>query len=263
MKPAIRDVSEADLPDDTVARLLDGTLAACVVRGVFLPEQMGSVAERLETDQLGMPRQHRDFDDPDRVQVGVYGEPISPSQRFPTGPDPDVYFAQVDAIPSRLPALFGDAPGYLPTLERVFAGAGVEAKRAEGYGACTIRHVPPGCELDRHCENLYARIPVLIPLQDRLSMLDVCSFFLTIQAPEAGGELVLWEDRWAPGMPNLRSEGGESVRIRTEPGDLVLAAAGNQFHAVSPVQGDRARWTIGGFFAPVREGEGEGVRYYG
>lgn len=261
MSVQVLDIPVDRLPGDTVRRLIDGTLAAAVVRGVWTAEQMAAVVARLEAGALGLPRQHRDHDDPDRVQVGVYGEPISPSTRFPRGPDPEAYFAQADVLPSRLPALFGDAPDWLPTLEALLARAGAPAERAPGYGACTLRHLPPGCALDRHCENLYARIPALAPLQDQLRMLDVCSVFLTLQAPEAGGELELWEARWQPGMRNLRDDGGPSVRVQTRAGDVVLAAAGNQFHAVRPVEGARARWTLGAFFAPLQQGEG--VRYYG
>lgn len=261
MTPTVIDTAAQALPANTIAGLLDGSVAAAVARGVWSAEEMAQVTERLEEGYLGMHRQHREYPDSRIAQVGVYGEAISPSMRFPKGPDPDTYFAQADVLPGQLPGLFAGMAPFLPTLEALWTQAGTSARRAEGYGACTIRHVPPRCELDRHCENLYARIPVLEPLQDQMDMLQVCSFFLVLQAPEGGGELVLWEDRWSEGSGNLRGLGGDTIEVPPRAGDVVFTAAGNQYHAVRPVKGARARWTMGGFFAPLRDGQG--IAYYG
>jgi len=261
MTPTVIDTAANALPANTIAGLLDGSVAVAVARGMWSAEEMAQVTERLEGGHLGMDLQRREAPDAGVAQVCVYGEAISPSMLFPKGPDPDAYFAQVDVLPDKLPGLFAGMAPFLPTLEALWRQAGTSAERAQGYGACTIRHVPPRCEMDRHCENLYARIPVLQPLQQRLDMLRVCSFFLVLQAPEAGGELVLWEDRWSEGSRNLRGLGGDTVEVGPRAGDVVFTAAGNQYHAVRTVKGSRARWTMGGFFAPRRDGLG--IAYYG
>ena len=88
----------------------------------------------------------------------------------------------------------------------------------------------------------------------------MCSFFLTLKRGDSGGDLLIYENRWKAGMGNLQGSGGSTALVHTDPGYLVLLAAGNHFHEVTPVQGGE-RWTMGGFWAPAQHSDD--ILYWG
>jgi hypothetical protein len=259
MRPALRDVSVFSEGADAIERLLDGTLSCIVVREVWPASDLARVVDYLESGQLDVPLHRRDHPEPEAPQVGVYGMPISPSRVCRQGPDPSAYRAQADMLASRLGRLFEHTAPFLRTFEALVARAGATARRAEGYGACTIRRVPERCDMVRHCENLYADIEVLAPLRQRVRIYDTCSFFLTLRGPPKGGDLVVFETPWDDPRGETKDQEEELV-VRTRPGDVVLLAAGRQYHRVTTAEGG-PRWTIGGFFAP--RSDGQGIEYWG
>ena len=103
-------------------------------------------------------------------------------------------------------------------------------------------------------------------LEGQVDVFDQLSFFFFIQAPQAGGEVCLFDLEWEEGQ--TKSSLSENVHVmlpeisfhtasadlaqilNPEVGDLVIfAAAGQIWHRVEPVLGERERITLGGFAA--------------
>jgi len=89
------------------------------------------------------------------------------------------------------------------------------------------------------------------------------SIFLPLVLPESGGDLQVFDvcfgdplidelDR-SLGRENAHHglTGRRSLRLRPEVGDFALFEEGRHYHRVNEVGGTRARWTMGGFLAPV------------
>jgi len=245
-------------------RLHDDALEVLVVKGCWTPGVTAEVVRRLE--QLGRHPlwQHRDHLDPKRPQTRVLGQPTSPSDVHRTGPERGAYFDDAQRFRDLLAELFpADEPyeaGLVQLLSRLDPGTPVAcADDGAGrlYGAATVRCMPGGVGLPPHCENDYMQIPIYDGLRERVQLPRVLSCFMPLAMPEAGGELVVHARRWTgpSGSGDLRKFLAEPhEKIALGPGDLVLFPSGRIFHSVLPVQGERSRWTIGGFGAFSADG---------
>ena len=132
----------------------------------------------------------------------------------------------------------------------------------------TIRELLPGKgELIIHCENLFfnefPRFFELLQAQDIKD--NKLSYFLTLNAAQAGGELCCFDINWSRVKKRLENELLEDEDkqtidivndvnvqrhfIKPEPGDLLLFAGGNVWHRVEKVGGEQSRITLGGFIA--------------
>lgn len=102
------------------------------------------------------------------------------------------------------------------------------------------------------------------------------SYFILLQAPEQGGDLVLYDAPWQPGQRNssndfiVQPDGSlldvnnpafvQKQTITLEPGDMVVFESGKTWHQVTAVKGELPRITLGGFFSKSKSGET--VYYY-
>ena len=116
-----------------------------MIREVFSEQQMVMLRQRIGSEDFELNAQHRDFSNPQRPRVRVCGEPVSPSQLYPHGPDVSLYFTQRDHLHRVVHKLM---PDFFSTLERFFQRTGKKARRASEYGACTISIIPDGCAID-------------------------------------------------------------------------------------------------------------------
>lgn len=228
-----------------------GEIDAIVVEALYDEATLARVATALATPEMTARLAPRDHADPAVPQVRVIGEPISPSMRVPQGPPLAHYFGQADAFRALCRALFAPAP---PFFEHVLAAltalAGIPASLpTPRYGWGTFRHVPPGCGLDLHCEGLYADIEALAPIATSVELEETISLFMPIVAPEGGGVLEVF------GTARPAADEPPALRLAPAAGELVLFAGGRRYHRVTPVEGERARWTIGAFAAYARDGE--------
>ena len=123
------------------------------------------------------------------------------------------------------------------------------------YGSCTIRKIPSGCGLPPHCENDYMTIAIYEPLGAALELHQQMSFVLLLQEPESG-PLALFPWSWQPQERPEPDTLPEPAAIEMHAGDLVVFNSGRVLHSVGPISGPRTRWTMGGFMAPRRDGEG-------
>jgi hypothetical protein len=117
-----------------------------------------------------------------------------------------------------------------------------------------------------HTANEFCDVwPAYAHLRDIARMRDSLSYFITAQAPEAGGELFLYDLDWddtpddvlALSMGPARDELLERFPGRTialAAGDMVLFTGGRIWHRVVPVRGERPRVTVGGFVAESHDG---------
>ena len=148
------------------------------------------------------------------------------------------------------------------------ADPGVQYSPAPGpdpgtrYFFTTAREHLPGGYIPAHFDNEQASRPSyrhLAPLIDG----DIHSFVLTLSSAEAGGHLELIDirageqgERFAADDRVRRSGHLEGVRtqpIDVPPGTLVAVASGRLLHRVTPVEGDRTRWTLCSFLGSSRD----------
>lgn len=102
-------------------------------------------------------------------------------------------------------------------------------------------------------------------LEGQVDVFDQLSFFFLVQAPEAGGEVSLFDLEWAEGQSKASLDENSHIMLpeisfhtvsldaaqilNPMPGDFVIFAAGQIWHRVEPVLGSRDRLTLGGFAA--------------
>ena len=97
-------------------------------------------------------------------------------------------------------------------------------------------------------------------IEPMLDSRTLVSYVITLQGPESGGELVVYDlPPDAPDPPKhangfswdaARVEAGyASQRVPTDAGDLFVFASARCLHRVAPVSGPKARITMGGFLA--------------
>jgi hypothetical protein len=137
-----------------------------------------------------------------------------------------------------------------------YAGATLRSYAGNGEGQLSLQC---GNYLQTVHQNFYEH------LEGQVDVFDQLSFFFLVQAPEAGGEVCLFDLEWAEGqtkaslaenvhvmLPDISYHAvsvEEAQILNPEPGDLVIIAAGQIWHRVEPVLGNRERLTLGGFAA--------------
>lgn len=256
-------------PGETALLDLDATtLHAIVVRGVYDSATVARIAAALESGDERLPLQARDSHDAKAVQIRTGGIPVSPSSVYPSGPDPEIYHASAPAFRAMCAELFAPGAEFGARCAEVFGqlGGGRPAKLAHHrdgrpFGTLTLRCIPTGCGLPPHCENDYARVSVYDSVRDRVRLLRKLGFFIPLQLPESGGELVLYDKTHVAGVrpfPERPLEAVEQVphvSLQASAGDLVVLPSGSRYHQVTRVVGSRARWTAGGFGAFTNEGD--------
>ena len=113
-----------------------------------------------------------------------------------------------------------------------------------------------------HNDFYHYKLPVYREVVDQLDTSTCLSFLVLLQAPEAGGEVVMHALTAADPTPRLPGglPDGDTIRARYRAehlkmaaGDLLLFAAGRLYHHVSPVVGATPRITLGGFLTLDRD----------
>jgi hypothetical protein len=167
--------------------------------------------------------------------------------------------------------LFRDHADYEARVSHIFSvlsgGRAVTTPlNADGeiYMPATIRVLPPGAGIELHCDNNLSHHPTYAHLKTVCDVANQLAYFLTIDAPDEGGELVVYRRRWeaeddAPSeyvmsKSELMVEDRESRALKPRPGDMILFAGGRIYHRVTDSGGARARQTIGGFVAHALDG---------
>lgn len=263
---------------DKYAGILDATAhqqcPGIVVRGLYGSRQIAEVNERLSRNEPRHLRvaHGRSADNPDQEPVHYFGLNLVNAK-----PDLNAYLDFAVRFRVFSAELFESLPTFeaviRQTLERLVPPRRVLSPRFEDdrlYGPATIRIFPPGTEVPPHCGNTmlretaqYAHLRTLVGRADQLS------YFMLINKPDSGGQLVLYDLVWqASNMQNrdsVRLDYSEVVNRRWQPvrlsaGDLIIFNGGRIYHSVTRIEGKQPRRTIGGFLSFSRDASA--IYYY-
>lgn len=260
-------VGELERHASAIEDIHQDRLDAVVLRQVFPDELRRTILARLETDEE-LPWRRPNQTGP-QVDIRVLGEAATPTFATPGGPAVDGYFedaARYTALYDRLlggqagagdpiEALLGHIAGGRP-VERLVAADG------RRFAGCTIRSLPEGQRIIVHNDGRHYQLPVYRDATGGLDTSTSLSFVVLLQAPEAGGELVIHGLTDADPVPRLASfmPDGDAIkaryhsyRVQMTAGDVLVFSAGRYYHHVAPVIGARPRITLGGFLTLDRD----------
>lgn len=201
-------------------------------------------------------------------EIRTIGDAATPTFTFLQGPPDEVYAASAAAHAARATAAFGDGPAAVKSVSALLSalagGLPAAPPAFEGdlpWAAFNFRALDPGQQIYTHHDHHFA-LGVYRHMDEALDRTTLLSFFFTLQAPEAGGELVVYgvrgDDPAVPRLPTrfLDTAAIEATypaeRLKLGAGDLLVFDAGRQVHRVTPVEGARSRLTFGGFMTLSR-----------
>jgi hypothetical protein len=257
------DVSELGRHSDALRQMYAGTLGGLVIKNVYSPERMARVVQQLAAETTNYPR--TSF--PARFKAHFYGRCLD-------GSDPalDEYLRDAERFRAETLAVFGGGTPFEARIEEMLralaGGRDVRLPRytdGRAYTPATIRILLEGGQIGTHCGNEAATRPAYSHLNTLIDPADQISYFLTLQAPVQGGELIVYSLKWSD-IGESRIVGGRSrvedllrdaewMAVAPGAGDLLLFDGGRYFHRVAMVVGERIRWTIGGFLMFARAGD--------
>lgn len=251
--------SELERYPDALSDVFAARLTGIVIRAAFPREQLAAVAAHLEAGDFGLERQaseHFKGETYGRVLIvgdGELGEYFREAARF-RGACRELFAGALD-FETRVESLLGAIAGGRDV--RVPSGPD-----GASYAPATIRGLCDGGQIDLHCENETVEFPSMWHLSRLIHARNQLSFYVVLALPEAGGELVVHNARFAEGpgeiLARMERSGPDAVAAiapygevipRTDVGDLLVFDSGRHFHRVTAVRGQRMRWTMGGFLA--------------
>lgn len=147
----------------------------------------------------------------------------------------------------------------------------------QSFPKYNIRKMKPGKSyaIEIHCENSF--LNQLNPslkelLYKEVDIENALSFYSVLQKGE-GGDLLLFENEWddykiQAGLLDESTRRNERLffkssaevpykRIKLNGGDLIVFRAGQIWHCIDEISGERDRITIGGFIAESRKNKGQ------
>jgi hypothetical protein len=257
---------EIDITDlvnypDALRDIYDERLHGMIIRNVYPKDFMAQVVQRLEAQETQFPR----VDFPERFKAHFLGRALD-------GAELPEYFRDAALFRESVQQLFAGGTPYETRLEQVFGamagGRKVELPmnpQGEAYTPGTIRVLPEGGSIGTHCGNEASTRPSYTHLNTVVDRHDQISFFITLQAPDAGGELEVYSLQFSH-VDKRNFERGHTVvdhllslyeakKYRPQAGDLLIFDGGRYFHQVLKVEGPHTRWTIGGFMMFSNDGQ--------
>ncbi|HVV83623.1 MAG TPA: hypothetical protein VHE35_11170 [Kofleriaceae bacterium] len=252
---------------DAIEEIHQGRLDAIVLREAFPEELRLSILARLDADG-GLPWRRPNSSGP-QADIRVLGEAATPTFNTPGGPALERYFDDAVHYTELYDQLLAHGPDRADAIEalldRVSGGRDVlRLSTADGrrFAGCTIRSLPEGQRIIVHNDGRHYQLPVYKDVTAELDTSTCLSFVILLQAPDAGGELVIHGLTDADPVPRLANfmPDGEAIKSRYRShkvelaaGDVLLFAAGRYYHHVAPVIGARPRITLGGFLTLDRD----------
>jgi hypothetical protein len=245
---------------DAIDRIVRREMFGVLVRGVFPREQLERAVARITADRDAPLFEAHTF------HGRTYGRVLRMA-----GAALDEYFDAANRIGPVLERAFGEIAYEARLREIVGALSGGRpisrpAIQGRTYAPATVRVLDPGGVVELHCGNETHAFPPLAELTQIIDPTGEISTLLPLALPESGGDLEVFDvcfgdplidelDR-SLGRENAHRglSGRRSLQLRPEVGDFALFEEGLHYHRVNEVQGTRARWTMGGFLAPSRDG---------
>ncbi|HEY3493639.1 MAG TPA: 2OG-Fe(II) oxygenase [Polyangiaceae bacterium] len=254
---------------ELLSELFAGKRLGAIVRGAF----DASAIERFRTALAGPASPVTAARTPHYGGV-EYGRALVVSD------DLERYFAEAEALRAACQTLeFSFEEQLCRVLAAFGSGFSFESPATRGgrhYALATIRRLEVGGGIDVHCENETLGFPAMSGLRAAIEPTTQLSYYVPLLTPEAGGELRVYRARHGEGVgkslerldrkhPDTLGavEATGFATAETRAGDLLIFDSGRHFHRVTPVEGSRERWTMGGFLALSRERERRIVYYWG
>ena len=253
--------SDAGTLSNALEDLYERRLDVAVVRQAWQNVHLATVAASLDggTSDPGWNRPNAVMP-PEDIQV--LGTAATPTYSTPTGPTLERYLQDANWY-DRAPIFDRDPTAALTAaLARHSGGRPVDVLHAPNgtrFSPFTVRRLTEGKGIGLH-HDLHTSLEMFKDIAPGLDRRTLVSWVFTLQGPEAGGELCVYncppDAPNPPKMPNGFSwdlAGVEqrfgSVTIKTDTGDLFFFASARLLHRVAPIVGPRARFTLGGFLA--------------
>lgn len=252
---------------DAIDRMYEDELDVMIVRHALPVAPLAAAGERLDRDDSGRPWARPNVRMPvEDIQILGTDTPATPTYQAPTGASLDAYLASAEKHRDEGEAVFDpgfDAAAKITRLIGRFAGGRpVEVARAEdgrSYVPFTVRRLVNGKQIGLHHDYHYP-LSLYNQLAPKVDTKTLISYVALLRRPEAGGELCVYavtpDTPNPPKMPNgfqwdldAVERGFDSAKFTLDEGDFFLLASGRCLHRIAPIQGPRARVTMGGFLA--------------
>jgi hypothetical protein len=264
-----REVDAARIGDaaDAIQRMYDDQLDVLIVRRAFDAKPLTDAGERLDRDDTnpGWARPNVKMPVED-IQILGTDTPATPTYQAPGGASLDDYLASAERHRQEgqgvFDAGFHAANAITSVIEKFSGGRPVEIARADDgrqYVPFTVRRLVHGKQIGLHHDYHYP-LALYTQLAPTLDTRTLISYVAILRRPSAGGELCVYavtpETPNPPKMPNgfmwdldAVERGYDSKKFTLDVGDFFLLASGRCLHRIAPIQGDRARVSMGGFLA--------------
>lgn len=244
---------------DLISNIYDAGRTGVVVRGAFPEDLRAATVERLNGDlKWDFPNQGMRGG-----EIRVIGDAATPTFTALRGPSVERYGDNAAQHGGRANAVFGDPVVATRTvaerLSALFGGRPAAPPAFDdsvSWAPFNVRALDPGEQIYSHHDDHFG-LAVYEKMDATLDRSTVLSWFVTLEAPESGGELVIY-GLWGsdPNPPMLPTRFLDTAALEAgyhkhvcdlRAGDLIVFDAGRHVHRVTPVEGDRARLTFGGF----------------
>ena len=253
------DAADAPAHPGLVEAIHSAECTGAIIRGALPPAMIAAAVAQLSDDE-------RTWDSPNKGMYGgelrTIGAAATPTFTAFRGPDADRYAQSAQQRSEQTREVFGDADpvahlaGLFSQLNHGRPAAPPVFKGEQSWAPLNYRALDPGVQIYSHHDNHYG-LSVYQHMPADLDRDVLLSWFVTLQAPDAGGELIiygLWgSDPNPPMLPTRFIDTAALERdfkkevVQMQAGDLIIFDAGRHVHRVSPVQGERSRLTAGGF----------------
>lgn len=258
-----RRVSELSGQKDLLLKIRGREQDGVLVKGLLNAEEVAQALAGLK--EIG-PLTH--------VQPGLSTYPMAFSQAAQmmdsANDELKSYFKHCEGLQNEFHRHLGvDVLGRIKAvLQDIAEGIEIDVSRLSGYpgqlAELTVRFLQPGTgRLKPHCENYFFKeFGQLFSNLNIEEVFNPVSFFLLLQTPPKGGDIVLYDLEWKDAEKRIGDEEVETkkgkrhrfealpqVALPVEAGDLLIFAGGEIWHQVSPPEALPARISMGGFIS--------------
>ena len=235
-----------------------GEFDGMIIRNVIEEPQLSKIAETINSSNNNFKEE---------TPIGsMFGKSL-----VGAGTDLTYYFSETDPFSLWLEQLFGKK--FESLVEKIFnqlsGDKNVSPPKTSNdtsYKATTIRILhPKKGGIRSHVGNEFIqKLPQYDELASTVKLEDQLSYFIVLQEPQEGGELVLYdllykdtpdhliEDSAFFNIPDERDRALEAhnrMVVKPSAGDMIIFDGGRIWHKVSDLAGEVDRITIGGFMA--------------
>ena len=231
---------------DAINQIYKGEIDGMLIKQVFTKEEMLKAKHQLDNNS-------------NRNKVG-YGESFG-IVLLAKANDPNKYFPDVAVYRSELNKIF--ATGYEARIEALLSKVSGERKvelaseNNQNYAPAQIRFMEPNKGgLIIHKGSQFLEHQAFAHLKEIARLPEHLSYFLIIDKPESGGELIIYDLPQEEAKKdfdtlnkNSAFEKCDKKYIIPDIGDMVLFHGGTIWHKVADAKGSKSRISIGGFIA--------------